>query len=132
MGLLDQLGGAAGALGQGKAGGVNAILVQQLVSMLSKPGALASLTSAFQNKGLGNVLQSWIGTGANLPISPDQVRSVLGEGNVKDLATRSGLGEAETTSALSRLLPEVIDKVTPDGKVPEQGALAGMMGKLLG
>ena len=79
MGALDQLGGAlGGALGQGKNAGVSAVLLQQLIAMLSKPGALANLTSAFQGAGLGNVLHSWVGTGQNLPISADQVTKVLG------------------------------------------------------
>jgi uncharacterized protein YidB (DUF937 family) len=133
MGLLDQLGGAAaGALGQGKGGGLNAILMQQLISMLSKPGALQGLMGAFQKAGLGNVVQSWIGTGANLPISPDQLRSVLGAGTVTDLAKKAGVGEPETASALSKLLPDVIDKISPGGNAPSANDLGGMLGKLLG
>ena len=86
MGLLDQIGGAVGGAlgGQGK-GGVQAVLLQQLIAMLSKPGALSNLTQSFQSAGLGNILQSWIGTGQNLPISADQVRKVLGSGTVADL-----------------------------------------------
>jgi uncharacterized protein YidB (DUF937 family) len=132
MGLLDQIGGA---LGQGKGAGVNALLLQQLIAMLSKPGALSNLTSAFQGAGLGNILQSWIGTGQNLPISTDQVRKVLGSGVVADLAKKAGIGESETTSALAGLLPQVIDKVTPGGNVPGQNDLSGALsslGKLLG
>lgn len=137
MGLLDNLGsGAAGALGKSASGGVNAILVQQLVAYLSKPGALQSVMSALQKVGLGNALQSWIGTGTNLPISPEQLRSVLGAGSVSDIARKAGLGEPETASALSKLLPDVIDKLTPGGNAPPaQGDLSGMLasvGKLLG
>jgi uncharacterized protein YidB (DUF937 family) len=103
--------------------------------MLSKPGALASLTNAFQSAGLGNILQSWIGTGQNLPISADQIRKVLGSGTIADLAKKAGIGESETTSALAGLLPQVIDKVTPGGNVPAQNDLGGALaalGKLLG
>jgi uncharacterized protein YidB (DUF937 family) len=136
MGVLDQLGGTLGnVLGQGKGAGVSAVLLQQLIGMLSKPGALASLTNAFQSAGLGNVLQSWIGSGQNLPISADQIRQVLGSGTVADLAKKAGIGESETSSALASLLPQVIDMVTPGGNVPAQhdlgGALASL-GKLLG
>jgi hypothetical protein len=96
MGLLDQIGSTVpGVAGKGQAMGVDAVLLQQLISMFSKPGALNNLVSAFQGKGLGNVLQSWIGTGENLPISPDQVRAVLGQGTVSDLAKRAGIGEPE-------------------------------------
>ena len=136
MGVLDQLGSAVGGvLGQGKGGGVAAALLPQLIAMLSKPGALANLTNAFQSAGLGNILQSWVGTGQNLPISADQVKKVLGAGTIGDLAKKAGLGEAETSSALAGLLPQVIDKISPSGKAPAAndigGALASL-GKLLG
>ena len=137
MSLLDQLGGAVGGVlgGQGKGAGVGAVLLQQLIAMLSKPGALAELTSKFQSAGLGNLLQSWIGTGQNLPISADQVRQVLGSGTVADLAKKAGVGESETTGALASLLPQVIDKISPGGKVPGGNDLGGALaslGKLLG
>jgi len=136
MGLLDQFGGAVGSvLGQGKGAGVGAVLLQQLVAMLSKPGALADLTSKFQSAGLGNILQSWIGTGQNLPISADQLRQVLGAGTVADLANKAGIGESATTDALASLLPQVIDKISPGGKVPGANDLGGALaslGKLFG
>lgn len=136
MGLLDQLGGAVGGmLGQGKGGGVNALLLQQLIAMLSKPGALGNLTSAFQGAGLGNVLQSWLGSGQNLPISADQVKQVLGSGAVASLAKSVGIGESDASSALAGLLPQVIDKLSPGGDLPAGGDLGGALaslGKLLG
>jgi uncharacterized protein YidB (DUF937 family) len=136
MGVLDQFGGAVGSvLGQGKGAGAGAVLLQQLVAMLSKPGALADLTSKFQSAGLDNVLQSWIGTGQNLPISADQVRQVLGAGTVADLANKAGIGESETTGVLASLLPQVIDKISPGGKVPGANDLSGTLaslGKLFG
>ncbi len=136
MGLLDQIGGAVGgALGQGKGGGIAAVLLPQLISMLSKPGALGNLTSAFQGAGLGNVLQSWLGSGQNLPISGDQVKQVLGSGTVADLAKSAGIGESETSNALAGLLPQVIDKLSPGGNLPAQGDLGGALsslGKLFG
>jgi uncharacterized protein YidB (DUF937 family) len=136
MGVLDQLGGAVGSvLGQGKGGGVAAVLLPQLIAMLSKPGALANLTNAFQSAGLGNILQSWIGTGQNLPISADQVQKVLGAGTIGDLAKQAGIGEAETSSALAGLLPQVIDKISPGGNVPAGNDLGGALaslGKLFG
>lgn len=136
MGLLDQIGGAVGGvLGQGGKGGVSALLLQQLIGMLSKPGALGNLTSAFQSAGLGNVLQSWLGTGQNLPISGDQVKQVLGSGTVADLAKNAGVGESDASNLLAGLLPQVIDKLSPGGKLPAQGDLGGALaslGKLFG
>lgn len=136
MGLLDQLGSAVtGATGGSAGGGVNAMLLQQLVAMLSKPGAMGNLLAAFKSGGLGNIVQSWVGTGQNLPISADQVRAVLGQDKVAELAKGAGIGESDAAHALSGLLPQVIDKLTPDGGVPAQlnlGSLAGSLGKLLG
>ncbi len=71
-----------------------------------------------------------MGTGQNLPISGDQVKQVLGGGQLSELAKHAGLGESETANALSGLLPQVIDKITPGGSVPAQGDLGGLMGSL--
>lgn len=133
MGLLDQVSGALGqvATNQGK-GGVSAMLVQQLISLLSQPGALANLMSAFQKAGLGDILQSWVGTGQNLPISADQVRQVLGSGTLSSLAKHVGIGEGDAANALTSLLPQVIDKVTPGGSVPAPNELGGLMASVGG
>ena len=137
MGLFEQVSSAlSGLTGKSKeSGGATAVLLPQLMSMLSQPGTLDKVMAGFQSAGLGNVLQSWIGTGQNLPISADQVRSVLGDGMIGDLAKRSGISEAETSQALTGLLPQVIDKLTPDGTVPsklDMGGLTSSLGKLLG
>src|SRR6185312_12881744 len=135
MGLIHQLGSAvSGVTGQGAGGGVKALLLQQLVSMLSKPGAMDNLLASFKSAGAGNILQSWIGTGQNLPISADQVRAVLGKGTVSQLAEGAGVAEPEAADTLTSLLPQVIDKLTPDGAVPSQlnlGGLTSSLGKLL-
>lgn len=136
MGLLDQIGGAlGGALGQGQAGqaaggGLVAALLPQLISMLSQPGAMSNLTNAFQGAGLGNVLQSWLGTGQNLPISGDQVKQVLGSGTLANLAKSAGVSEGETSNALAGLLPQVIDKLSPGGNMPAQGDLGSALSGL--
>lgn len=136
MGLLDQIGGAlGGALGQGQAGkaaggGIVAALLPQLISMLSQPGGMSSLTNAFQSAGLGNVLQSWLGTGQNLPISGEQVKQVLGSGTVANLAKSAGVGEGETSDVLAGLLPQVIDKLSPGGNLPAQGELSSALSGL--
>jgi uncharacterized protein YidB (DUF937 family) len=136
MGLLDQLGSAvAGATGKGAGGGVSALLLQQLIALLGKPGAMEKVLAGFQSSGLGNVLQSWIGTGQNLPISADQVRSVLGQGTVAELAEHAGIGEPDAAQALTGLLPQVIDKLTPQGSLPanlDLGGLASSLGTIIG
>jgi uncharacterized protein YidB (DUF937 family) len=132
MGLLDQV---TGALAGAKAGGANTMLLQQLISMLSKPGALTSLMNAFQENGLDSVLQSWIGTGQNLPISAAQLQQVLGNDTLAQLAAKAGMQVPTATSALSSLLPQVVDKLSPGGKMPSTNDLGGLLaaaGKLLG
>lgn len=134
MGLLDQISGAVGGmLGQGQAGtqsGASSGLLQQVIGMLSTPGALSNITNGFHGAGLDNVLQSWVGTGKNLPITGDQVKQVLGTGNVADLGVRAGLSENDTSNALASMLPQVIDKLTPNGKMPVEGDIGSVLGKL--
>ena len=131
MGILDQV---TGALSGGK-GGSQAVLLQQVIGMLGKPGAIGNLTSAFQQQGLGNTLQSWLSTGQNLPISASQVQKVLGDSTLTDMAKKAGISTPDAANALSTLLPQVIDKISPDGNAPAAnnlGSLLGSVGKLLG
>jgi len=137
MGLLDQIGGAlSGALGQGQAGGTAAggglvaALLPQVLAMLRQPGALDNIANGFRSAGLENVLQSWLGTGQNLPISGDQVKQVLGSGNVADLGARAGLNESDASNALANLLPQLVDKLTPNGKLPSEGDLGSTLSSL--
>lgn len=133
MGLLDQVVGAA--LGGGKGGSMNGVLLQQLIGALSKPGALNNLMASFQQQGLGNILQSWLSTGQNLPISASQVQQVFGADALSAMAKGAGLGVPETANALSSLLPQVVDKISPGGKAPAANDLGGLLasvGKLLG
>jgi len=99
-------------------------------------GGLGGFVQQFASKGLGDVAQSWVSTGKNLPISPDQLQSVLGSDVVKGIASKLGMDSSALTSQLSNLLPQAVDKLTPDGKIPEgdimsQGMnlLGGLFGK---
>lgn len=135
MGLLDQIGGAVGGmLGQGQAGAQSGAassgLLQQVIGMLGTPGAMNKITSAFHGAGLDNVLQSWVGTGKNLPITGDQVKQVFGSGNVADLGARAGLNESDTSNALAGMLPQVIDRLTPNGQLPSEGDLSSRLSSL--
>ncbi len=120
MGLLDGLAGKVfESLGIGSGG--NAQLLNAVISMLTnkETGGLAGMVEAFQQKGLGDLMSSWIGTGNNLPISPDQMRNGIGEGRLRSLAEHAGLSEESASSQLSDLLPGLIDKLTPDGNLPD-------------
>lgn len=94
-------------------------------------GGLNGLISQFTSKGLGDVVGSWVSTGKNLPISPDQLQGVLGNDAVKNIASKLGMDTKSVTSQLSNLLPQVVDKLTPSGKVPE-GDILSQASDLLG
>jgi uncharacterized protein YidB (DUF937 family) len=79
---------------------------------------LGGLLSRFQQNGQGDVINSWIGGGQNQPISPSQLGTALGPDIIKALAQRTGLSEEEIASHLSQLLPGVVDKLTPNGRLP--------------
>lgn len=128
MGLMDQLGQAI----QGMAGGTQAQnpLLQAVTSLLggqnSGIGGLAGLVQAFQKNGLGDIVNSWVSTGKNLPISADQIKQGLGGDLLGQLAKKAGLSPDAASSQLSGLLPDLIDKLTPNGKI-ETGPLDQLM-----
>jgi uncharacterized protein YidB (DUF937 family) len=81
-------------------------------------GGLGGLLDKLQKGGLGNVTNSWVGSGQNQPVSPGQLGPALGSDLIKALAQRSGLSEEELTKQLSQILPGVVDKLTPAGRLP--------------
>lgn len=122
MGLMDQLGQAAGGLMGGQVGQNQ--LVQALSSLLgqnSHIGGLAGLVQAFQNNGLGDIVNSWVSTGQNLPATPNQIEQGLGSDLLKQLASKAGLSSQDASSQLSNLLPNLVDKLTPNGKIEAGG-----------
>lgn len=119
MGLLGQLAGSL--LGGNSQGGNLAGALFQLIQ--NQPGGLAGLVQGFQNKGLGEVVNSWVGTGQNMPISPDQVQQGLGFDTISQIAQQLGVSPQTASSGLSQLLPGVVDGLTPQGAVPEHGDL---------
>ena len=137
MGLLDSIVGALAQPGQG--GGVQTDLLSAVVGMLGQGGGLgglAGLVDKFHQGGLGQIANSWVGTGQNMPVSADQITHVLGSGTIGQLAQQLGLGHGEIAGQLSQLLPELVDKLTPNGQLPQSGQgglgdLAGMLGGLL-
>lgn len=137
MGLLDAvLGSVLGGGGQpqAQAGGGSAILMQIVAAMLANQGGggggLAGLAEQFQRGGLGDVMNSWIGTGQNLPISPDQLGGVLGGDVLGRIAQHTGMSHGDVLGQLSQLLPQMVDQATPEGRIPEGGL--GDIGAILG
>jgi uncharacterized protein YidB (DUF937 family) len=151
MGLLDAVLGAVG----GSAGGVQGQLLNVVVGMLTQGGGgagagaggmggamgglggLGGLIGKFTEAGMGDQVNSWVGTGQNMPVSADQVSSALGPDMMGQLAQQLGLGHGEVAGHLSQMLPHLVDKMTPGGQMPQAGAggglgdLAGMLGGLL-
>lgn len=130
MGLLDNIiSGAASALANSTgnaAGNTQAGLNDVLGGLLggsSSAGGLGALISAFEQNGLGNIISSWIGTGQNLPISGDQLSSVLGSEQLQDIAQKLGLPAGAASGVLASVLPQIIDRLTPNGQVPQGGDL---------
>jgi uncharacterized protein YidB (DUF937 family) len=120
MGFLDSLIKKV-APSIGSALGGNSDLLNGLTQHLNlgEAGGLANLVKTFQSKGLGDIVNSWVSTGKNLPISPDQIQKALGSDKIKDLAGKLGLSHTDAASQLSSLLPTLVDKLTPNGKLPE-------------
>src|SRR5882757_6494139 len=107
MGMLDGLLG--GIVGAGMVSVVNGII--------EKHGGLQGVVSEFEKNGLGSTVKSWVGTGPNQPISPDDVHRVLGADLLQQLSAKSGLSVQDLTQKLSQVLPQAVDKLTPDGTI---------------
>jgi uncharacterized protein YidB (DUF937 family) len=90
-------------------------------------GGLGGLLNKLQQGGLGNAANSWVGSGQNQPASPGQLGSALGPNILKTLAQQSGLSEDELTKQLSQVLPGLVDKLTPNGRLPTMAELSKMM-----
>ena len=106
-------------------------LMSTVMGLLGGQGGLQNLISQFDSKGLGDVVGSWVSTGKNLPVSGDQLQNVLGKDTISNLASKLGMDKGALTSQLSNLLPDVVDKLTPGGKVPE-GDIMSQASDLLG
>jgi uncharacterized protein YidB (DUF937 family) len=142
MGLLDDVIGAAlgarptgGATGGTVGGALSSPLAMALMALLasrmnSGPGAqpsvlggLGGLIDQFRRNGFEEAINSWIGPGQNQAISPNQLRQALGHDAVNDLSQQSGLAHEDLLAQLSKMLPGVIDKLTPNGQLPREGDL---------
>jgi uncharacterized protein YidB (DUF937 family) len=158
MGLLDIVGGMLGGqqgqgqgggglgdlaamLGQGGGqGGGQAALLQMVLGMLANngqggghggTGGLGGLLQQFQAAGLGEQVNSWVGTGQNLPVSPEQLQGAFGADQMSQMAEKMGLSTGDLGAQLSQMLPQVVDQLTPNGQMPSGGDL-GNLGDLLG
>ena len=109
MGMFD------GILG----GAVGAEMATVVNSLIEKHGGVQGIVAQLEQQGLGGTVRSWIGAGANQPISADQIHQVFGSDMVKELAAKVGLSPDVLAAKLSQVLPQAIDKLTPAGAVPK-------------
>ena len=117
MGLFDEI-----KSGLGEHADVDpqqhATLVQSAMDTLRNHGGISSMLSNAESNGLGGIVSSWIGTGANQPVDQNQVSGILGQDKLQEIAQRAGIPPTIASAVLARVLPGIVDKLTPNGKVP--------------
>ena len=118
MGLLDSLKQEAMAA-VNKFAGDHPQLGNEISNLVhSGPGGLSALVQQFQQNGLGSIINSWVSTGPNQPISAQQIQQALGSDRVKQIAARIGLDPSVVSQKLSTILPQIVNHLTPNGQLP--------------
>jgi uncharacterized protein YidB (DUF937 family) len=112
MGIFD------GILG----GVVGAEMAMVINGLIQKHGGIQGVVDQLEQQGLSGTVRSWIGTGANQPITADQIHQAFGSDTVKELAAKIGMSPDVLAAKLSEVLPQAIDKLTPTGAIPPAGA----------
>lgn len=132
MGLLDGLIGqvigkamGGGQAAGGQAGGTGNPMLDLVMGMMTNPqsGGLQGLLGNLSQAGLGDAVKSWVGTGANIPVSGDQIQSALGSDQIAAIAQKFGLNAQDVAGQLAQILPQAVDKVTPNGQIPDGAGL---------
>jgi uncharacterized protein YidB (DUF937 family) len=122
MGLLDDMEGKA----LQSIASSNPAMGAVMEMINNHPGGLSGLLQTFHDQGLGAVASSWVGTGANQTISAEQIQSVLQDQHIQAFAAKAGVSPDQASSMIAQFLPTVIDKLTPNGQVPQQSNLLEM------
>jgi uncharacterized protein YidB (DUF937 family) len=124
MGLLDQVVGAVSKMSGQSAQTDNSVL-NSVLQLVNNPqtGGLSGLVESFQKGGLTDAVNSWVSTGRNIPVSAEQIQRVLGNEKIQKLAGKLGISTDQVSAQLAEVLPKVIDKLTPNGTLPEGGDL---------
>ena len=126
MGLLDSIAGAV----LGKLGGQQGGMAQMAMELFNQNGGLEGILAKFKEGGLAEQAASWVGTGANMAVSPDQIASVLGNGKIAEMAAKMGISPETLSAQIAEHLPTVVDKLTPNGAV--EGNSGDLLSKVLG
>jgi uncharacterized protein YidB (DUF937 family) len=117
----NPLGSVLRGLGGGNPTQSGNLLLQLALSMVQQNGGLEGVLNKFRQGGLAQQADSWVSTGQNINISADQLQQVFGSSTISDLASQLGMSEGQADSAIAQVLPEVINRLTPEGQVPENG-----------
>jgi len=131
MGLLDSvIGSLTGGGASGASSGMGGVLTSLLgggqaagTAGQGMGGGLGGLVSQFERGGLGNVVQSWVGNGANQSVSPQQLQGVFGQNQVQSMASQAGMQPHDFLSQLSQHLPNAVNAMTPNGQLPAEGSM---------
>lgn len=126
MGLFDSVAGAV----LGKLGGEEGSMAQVAIDLFNQNGGVEGIINKFKENGLAQQAASWVGTGDNLSITPEEVASVLGEGAIADMAAKVGLTPEMISSKIAEHLPNIVDKLTPNGEV--SGESGNLLSTVLG
>ena len=128
MGLFDSL--ASSMLG--KLGGEKGAIAQVAVDLFNQNGGLAGVLEKFKAAGFADEVASWVGKGANLQISAEQITQVLGSATIQTAANKLGINASEISAKIAEYLPQVIDRMTPNGEVGKDSGnlLATLLGML--
>jgi uncharacterized protein YidB (DUF937 family) len=102
------------------------VLITAAMVMLDKAGGIQGIMEKFQKSGLGDVVASWVGTGQNQSITPDQITQALGQENIQVITQEVNIPAEQSGNLLSELLPVLIDQLTPNGQVPDQNQMANL------
>jgi uncharacterized protein YidB (DUF937 family) len=136
-GLEDILGQLTGGQGDGQsgttagAGGMLAALLPLVASFL-RSGGLNKILSGLQQQGLSSQAASWVGTGANEPVSGAQLEEAIGSDQIEAIAQQLGLSHEQAADAVAEVLPRVVDQVSPEGALPAEPDLDDLFAKIAG
>ncbi len=125
----DLMSGLASLMG-GESGGGNAQLMNLAMSVLNQQGGVQGLMESLQQQGLGEHVASWVGTGENMPISAEQIQNVIGSDQLGAIAQQAGLSHGDAASGLAAMLPQVIDKLSPEGSMLDNDLVKQGLGAL--
>jgi uncharacterized protein YidB (DUF937 family) len=117
----DPLGSVLGGLAGGNQAQSGNMLLQVVLLLLQQNGGLEGVLNRFRQGGLGQQADSWVGTGQNMNISKNELQQIFGSSTLRDLASQLGMPEEQANSTMAQVLPELINQLTPQGQVPENG-----------